>query len=83
MAGMLRNLVVQKHAAKKEEAMSPGVRVLKRGRNDRSKNLLVDPSEKANRQTDREIVSTVKSWIAEQDLRRISRRTEALRLLKS
>jgi len=63
--------------------MSPGVRVLKRGRNDRSKNLLVDLSEKANRQTDREIVSQVKSWIAELDLRRISRRREALRLLKS
>ena len=82
VAGILRNLAVQKHAAKKEEAMSPGVRVLKRGRNDRSKNLLVDPSEKTNRQTDREIVSTVKSWIAELDLRRLSRRTEALRLLK-
>ena len=81
MAGILRNLAVQKHAAKKEKAVSPGVRVLKRGRNERSRNLRVDSSEKTNRQTDREIVTTVKSWIAELDLRRLSRRTEAMRLV--
>lgn len=62
--------------------MNSGVRVLKRGRDDSSKSLRVDPSEKTDRQSNREIVSTVKSWIAELDLRRLSRRTEALRLLK-
>ena len=62
--------------------MNSGVRVLKRGRGDSSKSLPVDPSEKTERQSNREIVSTVKSWIAELDLRRLSRRTGALRLLK-
>ena len=59
--------------------MTSGVRVLKRGGGDSSKSLPVDPSEKTERQSNREIVSTVKSWIAELDLRRLSRRTEALR----
>ena len=59
--------------------MNSGVRVLKRGRNNRSKTLPVDRSEKTDRQSDREIVSKIKSWIAELDLRRLSRRTEALR----
>jgi hypothetical protein len=62
--------------------MNSGVRVLKRGRNDRLKSLPVDPPEKTDRQSNREIVGTVRSWIAELDLRRLSRRTEALRLLK-
>ena len=62
--------------------MTSGVRVLKRGRNDSLKNPPVDPPEKTDRQSNREIVSTVKSWIAELDLRRLSLRTEALRLLK-
>ena len=62
--------------------MTSGVRVLKRGSNSSSKSLPVDASEKKDRQSNREIVSTVKSWIAELDLRRLSRRTEALRLLK-
>ena len=61
--------------------MTSGVRVLKRGSNGSSESLRVEPGEKADPQTDREIVSTVKSWIAELDLRRLSRRTEALRLL--
>jgi len=62
--------------------MSSGVRVLKRGRNDSSKSLSVDPPEKTDRQSNREVVRTVKNWIAELDLRRLSRRTEALRLLR-
>ena len=60
--------------------MTSGVRVLKRGRNDRSKTLPVDRSEKTDRQSDREIVRTIRSWIAELDLQRLSQRTEALRL---
>ena len=62
--------------------MSSGVRVLKRGRNDSSKSLSVDPPEKTDQQSNREVVRTVKNWIAELDLRRLSRRTEALRLLR-
>ncbi len=62
--------------------MTSGVRVLKRGRYERSKSLSVDPSEKTDRPNNREIVSTVKIWIAEFELRKLSRRTEALRLLK-
>ena len=57
--------------------MNSGVRVLKRGRIDSSKSLPVEPCEKTDRQSNREIVSTVKSWIAELDLRRLSRHTEA------
>ena len=64
--------------------MTSGVRVLKRETGDSSKSLAVAASEKTDdRQGNRKIVSTVKSWIAELALRRISRRTEALRLLKS
>jgi hypothetical protein len=67
---------------KREGAMKSGVRVLKRGRNYSSKSLTVEPSEKTDRQSNREIVITVKSWISEFNLLRLSRRTEALRLLK-
>jgi len=64
--------------------MTSGVRVLKRGRSDSLKSLPVAVSEKTDdRQGNREIVSTVKSWIAELALRRISQRTEAVRLLRS
>ena len=62
--------------------MNSGVRIVKQGRNDGLKSLPIDQDEKTRRQGDREIVSTVKSWIAELDLRKLSRRTEALRLLK-
>jgi len=64
--------------------MTSGVRILKRGSDGSTKGLAIDRSDKKNdQQRNREIVSTVKSWIAELDLRRISRRREALRLLKS
>ncbi len=63
--------------------MSSGVRVLKRGRDDKLRTLAIDSPEKNDRQSNREIVSTVKSWIAELELRRLSRRTEAVRVLKS
>jgi len=62
--------------------MTSRVRVLKRGRNDGARPLPINRSEKMDRQNNREIVNTVKSWIAELDLRRLSRRREALRLLK-
>ena len=62
--------------------MNSEVRVLKRGRNESAKSLTVESVEKTDRQSNREIASTVKSWIAELALRRLSRRTEALPLLK-
>ena len=62
--------------------MSSGVRDVKRGRNESLKNLPIDQREKTDRESHREIVSTVKSWIAELELRRLSLRTEAIRLLK-
>jgi hypothetical protein len=82
-AGMLHRLV-QERSGKREDVMTSGVRVVKRGGCDNSRKLPVAASEKTDdRQGNREIVSTVKSWIAELALRRIPRRTEALRLLKS
>ena len=62
--------------------MNSGVRVVKNGRSNSLKNLAIDQPEKTDQQSNREIVSTVKSWIAEFELRRLSRRTEALRSLK-
>jgi hypothetical protein len=68
---------------KREGLMTSGVRILKRGSNDSTEGLPVDRSDKKNdQQRNREIVITVKSWIAELDIRRLSRRTEALRLIK-
>ena len=49
--------------------MSSGVRVVKNGRGNSLKNLPIDRPEKTDRQSNREIVSTVKSWIAELELR--------------
>jgi hypothetical protein len=62
--------------------MSSGVRVVKNRRSNSLKNLPIDPPEKTERQGNREIVSTIKSWIAEFELQRLSRRAEALRSLK-
>ena len=62
--------------------MSSGGRVVKNGRSNGLKNLPIDRREKTDGQSNREIVSTVKSWIAELELRRQSLRTEAIRLLK-
>jgi hypothetical protein len=62
--------------------MSSGVRVVKRGRDDGLKSLPIDRREKTDRQNDREIVSTIKSWIAELELRRRSRLTDRLPLFK-
>ncbi len=45
--------------------MSSGVRLVKHGRNGGARSLPIGKGEKTHRQSDREIVSTVKSWIAE------------------
>jgi len=63
--------------------MTSGVKILKRGSNGSTKGLPVDRSDKKNdQQRNREIVSTVKSWIAELDIQRLSRRIGAVRLIK-
>jgi len=50
--------------------MNSGVRIVKRDHTDRSQSLRPDQNEKTGRQSEREIVSTVKSWIAELAQRR-------------
>ena len=50
--------------------MNSGVRIVKQGRDDGSKSLPVSQDEKAAKSCEREIVSTVKSWIAELEQRR-------------
>ena len=50
--------------------MNSGVRLVKHGRNGGARSLPIGKDEKTHRQSDREIVSTVKSWIAELEQRR-------------
>lgn len=50
--------------------MNSGVRIIKRGRDIGQKSLQRGRDEKTERQSEREIVSTVKSWIAERERRR-------------
>ena len=62
--------------------MNSGVRVLKHRSNDRLTDLPVERPEKTDRESNREIVRTVKSWIAELEQRRLLRQTEALRAVR-
>lgn len=50
--------------------MNSGVRIVKHGSGDGSKSLPVGQDEKTAKSCEREIVSTVKSWIAELEQRR-------------
>ena len=50
--------------------MNSGVRLVKHGRNDAARSLPIGKVGKTQRQSDREIVSTVKSWIGELEQRR-------------
>ena len=50
--------------------MNSGVRIIKRGRDDGPKSLQLGRDQKTERQSEREIVSTVKRWIAERKQRR-------------
>lgn len=50
--------------------MKSGVRVIKRGREEVARSLPPSRDEKTARQSEREIVSTVKSWINEWETRR-------------
>jgi len=61
-----------------EGVMNSGIRIVKRGGIDGLRNFPNVQDQKTERQSAREIVSTVKSWIAELELRKLSRRTEAL-----
>jgi len=45
--------------------MNSGVRLVKQGRNDSASSLPIGKDKKTHLQSDREIVITVKSWIAE------------------
>ena len=45
--------------------MNSGVRLVKQGRNDGARSLPIGKDKKTHLQNDREIVSTVKSWVAE------------------
>jgi hypothetical protein len=50
--------------------MNSGVRIVKQRRNEGRNSLPIVQDEKTHRQRDREIVNTVKSWIAEQEQRK-------------
>ena len=50
--------------------MKAGVRIVKRGRANSSQGSAPDQDEKTGRHTEREIVSTVQSWITELAQRR-------------
>jgi hypothetical protein len=50
--------------------MNSVVRIVKKGRNEGLRSLPIGQDEKTHRQSNREIISTVKSWIAELEQRR-------------
>jgi len=50
--------------------MHSRVRIVKHGRDDGLKSLPIGQDEKTARQSEREIVSTVKTWVAELEQRR-------------
>ena len=50
--------------------MNSAVRILKCGRSEASEDLKSDRGEKSGQQTTRELVSTIKGWIAELEQRR-------------
>jgi hypothetical protein len=52
--------------------MNSGVRIVKHGKDDGLQSLPIGRDEKTARQGEREIVSTVESWIAELEQRRRS-----------
>jgi hypothetical protein len=62
--------------------MKSGVRVIKRGREDGTRNLPPEREEKTVRQSEREIVGTVKGWIAEWEQQRRLDTQSALALIK-
>ena len=61
--------------------MNSGVKIIKRGSVDGAQSLPPGRDEKTERQREREIVGTVKGWVAEWERAKSARLTEALRLL--
>ena len=62
--------------------MNGGVRIIKRGSVDCQKSLPPSRDEKTTRQSEREMVGTVKSWIAEWEERMRADRRRAFALIK-
>ena len=60
--------------------MNSVVRIVKKGRNEGLRSLPIGQDEKTHRQSNREIISTVKSWIAESEQRRRASEQECRRL---
>lgn len=60
--------------------MKSGVRVIKRGTEEVPRGLPPVRVEKTNREREREIVGTVKGWVAEWESAKSARRTEFLHL---
>ena len=65
----------------REGAMNFGVKIIKRRSVDNPQSQPPGRNEKTDRQREREIVGTVKGWVAEWERAKSSRLTEALRLL--
>ena len=63
--------------------MQPRIRIIKRGAGAQTNNLPVNESEKTDQQLDRETANTVKSWIAEWEVRNRAIKAAALSLLGS
>jgi hypothetical protein len=57
-------------ATRGERVMNSGVRIIKRGRDDGPKSLQLGRDQKTERQSEREIAGTVKSWIADWEQKR-------------
>lgn len=64
-----------------EGVMNSGLRIIKRGKGDGQQSLPQGREQKTERQSEREIVNTVKGWIAEWEERRM-RSTHLSRALK-
>jgi hypothetical protein len=62
--------------------MNSGVRIVKHGRDDGLQSLSPGQAEKTAKQSEREIVSTVKAWIAESEQRRQADRRSAFARIK-
>ena len=71
-------LASERHEADEREFMNSVVRIVKQRTNDGLKSLPDAQGEKTDREREREVVATVKGWIAELELRRLSRASVAL-----
>ena len=74
--------MIERNESDEMELMNSMVRIVKQRTNDSPSNLPPTFIEKTDRQREREVVATVKGWIAELELRRLSRPSLALRPVK-